>query len=358
MHNALGHRGRREDEQVARQRRAGERGRRSAYPPRAVRFYLAAPHYRSAIEFSDTSLDEATAALDRIDSFVQRGHGAGRAASRPTVVPDAFAAAMDDDLGTPRAVAVLYTAVRDGNDALDAGGPRGVRGRSAEVRGMLDVLGLDLDDPAWQGSTRDDRLQGVVDGLVGRGARAARPGPPQPRLRHRRRAARPAHRGRDRGRGHAAGSRSGRSGTPRPPAGERLMPGNSQRKGAVRRKGKGNTAGSGGRVRRGLEGRGPTPKAEDRPYHAAPQGRRPSDRRPATGGPGAGPSAPAGRAPAPEWVVGRNAVLEAMEAEIPVKSRVRRRGRRARRPAARGVQARRRPQHADARRSPAPSSTG
>ena len=47
------------------------------------------------------------------------------------------------------------------------------------------------------------------------------------------------------------------------------MPGNSQRKGAVRRKGRGNTAGSGGRVRRGLEGKGPTPKAEDRPYHVA-----------------------------------------------------------------------------------------
>ena len=47
------------------------------------------------------------------------------------------------------------------------------------------------------------------------------------------------------------------------------MAGNSQRKGAVRKRGKGNTAGSGGRVRRGLEGKGPTPKAEDRPYHAA-----------------------------------------------------------------------------------------
>ncbi len=47
------------------------------------------------------------------------------------------------------------------------------------------------------------------------------------------------------------------------------MPGNSQRKGAVRRKGKSNTAGSGGRVRRGLEGKGPTPKAEDRQYHPA-----------------------------------------------------------------------------------------
>ncbi len=97
------------------------------------------------------------------------------------------------------------------------------------------------------------------------------------------------------------------------------MPGNSQRKGAIKRKGKGNTAGSGGRVRRGLEGRGPTPKAEDRPYHAAHKARktatagtRPGGRTdgPRTGKPGSGP----------EWVVGRNAVLEALTAEIPTKA--------------------------------------
>ncbi len=95
------------------------------------------------------------------------------------------------------------------------------------------------------------------------------------------------------------------------------MPGNSQRKGAVRRKGKSNTAGSGGRVRRGLEGRGPTPKAEDREYHVKHHAKKVADRRtstrppgPRTGRPGTGP----------EWVVGRNPVLEALEAEIPVKS--------------------------------------
>jgi 23S rRNA (guanosine2251-2'-O)-methyltransferase len=95
------------------------------------------------------------------------------------------------------------------------------------------------------------------------------------------------------------------------------MPGNSQRKGAVRRKGKGNTAGSGGRIRRGLEGKGPTPKAEDRPYHAAYRGKKPAaQRNPArraavkTGRPGSGP----------EWVAGRNAVLEAMEAGVPIRT--------------------------------------
>ncbi|MDN5763573.1 MAG: 23S rRNA (guanosine(2251)-2'-O)-methyltransferase RlmB [Microlunatus sp.] len=99
------------------------------------------------------------------------------------------------------------------------------------------------------------------------------------------------------------------------------MPGNSQRKGAVRKRGKGNTAGSGGRVRRGLEGKGPTPKAEDRPYHSAYRtqqsstkkatgGRGGNGQRPRTGKPGSGP----------EWVAGRNAVLEALAAEIPAKT--------------------------------------
>ncbi len=96
------------------------------------------------------------------------------------------------------------------------------------------------------------------------------------------------------------------------------MPGNSQRKGAIRKTGKGNTAGSGGRVRRALQGRGPTPKAEDREYHAAHKAKHYNDRQEGrrsettqrTGRPGAGP----------EWVVGRNPVLEALEAGIPVKT--------------------------------------
>ena len=48
------------------------------------------------------------------------------------------------------------------------------------------------------------------------------------------------------------------------------MAGNSQRRGAIRKGGKkAPTVGSGGQRRKGLEGRGPTPKAEERPYHKA-----------------------------------------------------------------------------------------
>src|SRR5690349_9985201 len=62
------------------------------------------------------------------------------------------------------------------------------------------------------------------------------------------------------------GGRSPRTHQPK----ETEVPGSSQRKGAIRKKPRGNpTAGSGGRVRRGLEGKGPTPKAVDRTKHPA-----------------------------------------------------------------------------------------
>lgn len=96
------------------------------------------------------------------------------------------------------------------------------------------------------------------------------------------------------------------------------MAGNSRRRNAGSR-GPSKTAGSGGRIRRGLEGKGPTPRAEDRPYHKAHAAKKAAERRQSgrpkttstrTGRPGAGP----------EWVAGRNSVLEALLAEIPVKT--------------------------------------
>ena len=103
------------------------------------------------------------------------------------------------------------------------------------------------------------------------------------------------------------------------------MPGNSSRKGAVRKRGKGvgsgNTAGSGGRVRRGLEGKGPTPKAEDRPYHKAYRKRGPNE--PGKTAPAQGRSGGRVRTETKrtgdDWVIGRNPVLEALQAGLPVR---------------------------------------
>lgn len=92
------------------------------------------------------------------------------------------------------------------------------------------------------------------------------------------------------------------------------MPGNSQRKGAIRKTSKKPAAGSGGRVRRGLEGRGPTPKAADRPNHKAHKMRAKSERD--AGRRPAGPRKRSGDGD--EWIAGRNAVVEALRAGVPV----------------------------------------
>ncbi|MDR1851148.1 MAG: cysteine--tRNA ligase [Propionibacteriaceae bacterium] len=133
------------------------------FPARAVRLYLLAPHYRSVIELSDAALGEATAQLERIDSFLER---AAEHISAPGSVPDAFAAAMDEDLGTPQACAVLFDAIREGNRALDAGDTKAAGSACADVIAMLGILGLDPQDPAWAVESGGKDLKPVVDGLV------------------------------------------------------------------------------------------------------------------------------------------------------------------------------------------------
>ncbi|GAB2639122.1 23S rRNA (guanosine(2251)-2'-O)-methyltransferase RlmB [Nocardioides ginkgobilobae] len=91
------------------------------------------------------------------------------------------------------------------------------------------------------------------------------------------------------------------------------MAGNSQRKGAIKKSGKGNpTAGSGGRVRRGLEGKGPTPKAKDRPYHQAHKAAKRAEKQAQASRPRRRTSSDA------EWIAGRNPVVDALREGVPV----------------------------------------
>jgi len=151
------------------------------WPARAVRMYLVAPQYRSMVEYSDEALDEAASALARIDSFVTRANEAIKAVDHDSTIeqffmpelgapklgelPEKFITAMDDDLGTPAALAVLHERVRDGNRALDAGALNEARLILGEVQTMLDIFGLRADDPVWSNQTGDD-LEPVVNGLV------------------------------------------------------------------------------------------------------------------------------------------------------------------------------------------------
>ena len=101
--------------------------------PQALRYYLAAPHYRSTLEWSEEGLAEADAAYGRVENFARYAAAAApphppgsadppeSAAASTDATWTAFAEAMDDDLAVPRALGVVHGAVREGNAALAAG---------------------------------------------------------------------------------------------------------------------------------------------------------------------------------------------------------------------------------------------
>jgi cysteinyl-tRNA synthetase len=134
--------------------------------PVELRYYLVAPHYRSTIEFTEEALAEAGVAYRRIESFVKRAaERVGAESGAAALAPD-FSAALDDDLGTPTAVAVIHEAVRRGNTALSDGDDAAVADALGSVRAMLGVLGLDPLDPRWSTAGGDARLAQATDGLV------------------------------------------------------------------------------------------------------------------------------------------------------------------------------------------------
>jgi len=154
----------------------------AAARPAVVRYYLGSAHYRSTIDYHPGSLVEAETAYARIEGFLDRAARAVEATPEveqtgTVAVPEAFAAAMDDDLGVPQALAVVHESVRQGNAALDAGDVATAARLRAEITAMLGVLGLDPADWADEGGTASDAvLAALVEKLLGEreAARAAK----------------------------------------------------------------------------------------------------------------------------------------------------------------------------------------
>jgi len=101
------------------------------YDAETVRFFVLRAHYRSALNYSDAHLDDARSALKRLYTALARVKP-----QVPAVIdwsyPFAarFKAAMDDDFGTPEAVAVLFDLASEVN-----------RNRDVAMAGLLQALG-------------------------------------------------------------------------------------------------------------------------------------------------------------------------------------------------------------------------
>ncbi len=156
------------------------------YDPRALRLLVLQTHYRKTMEINAAALDQAAAALDRLDALVRKAHAAGMPVDTPvrgldalladpasvdTASVEAFRDAMDDDLGTPAALSAVFDAVRAANGALDAGRVDEAAPLVATVVELSAALGLVLSAASAAG---DDDAE--IDALVAQrqDARAAR----------------------------------------------------------------------------------------------------------------------------------------------------------------------------------------
>ncbi|MGQ5521944.1 cysteine--tRNA ligase [Chitinimonas sp. PSY-7] len=106
-----------------------------------VRFFLARAHYRSPVNYSEELMRDAKAGLDRLYTALKLCPPVDRAPINwDSSYGQRFKAAMDDDFGTPEAVAVLYELAAEVNRSNDAH-------LAAQLKGLGGILGLLQRDP-------------------------------------------------------------------------------------------------------------------------------------------------------------------------------------------------------------------
>jgi cysteinyl-tRNA synthetase len=114
------------------------------YDPRAYRMLLLQTHYRSPVRVGQDNIDAAVKALAGIDAFFARVDTVG--AQADAGVLDAFRSAMDNDLDTPAATALMFDTMRRANAAIDAGNAGDSAALAAAVREMCAAFGLTIND--------------------------------------------------------------------------------------------------------------------------------------------------------------------------------------------------------------------
>jgi len=135
---------------------------------RALRLLMLQTHYRKTMEVSPAAMAQTEAGLERLDALARRAARAGLATD---VAPDSgaidrFVAAMDDDLGTAKAVATIFDSASKANAALDANDTASAATQMATVLNLAGTLGLTLEAEA------DAETDPEVDALVAQRTKA------------------------------------------------------------------------------------------------------------------------------------------------------------------------------------------
>jgi cysteinyl-tRNA synthetase len=110
------------------------------YDPEVVRFFILRAHYRSPLNYSDAHLEDARGALTRLYTALKGFESVTPAVDWQETHGQRFRAAMDDDFGTPEAMAVLFDLASELNRGRDTT-------VAAQLKGLAGILGL-LERPA------------------------------------------------------------------------------------------------------------------------------------------------------------------------------------------------------------------
>ncbi|NBS30991.1 MAG: cysteine--tRNA ligase, partial [Actinobacteria bacterium] len=116
------------------------------YDPRAYRMVLLQSHYRSPVGVSADGLEAAGRSLAGLDSFIARTASLGHVDADDATL-DAFRTAMNDDLDTPKAMALLFDTMRQANVALDDGDNATAARLASAVKDICGAVGLRLVEP-------------------------------------------------------------------------------------------------------------------------------------------------------------------------------------------------------------------
>ncbi|HKZ51292.1 MAG TPA: cysteine--tRNA ligase [Dehalococcoidia bacterium] len=117
------------------------------YGADALRIFVLSSHYRSPLTYSEEGLEGAQRAAERLRLAAElRGPVEGPDVLDPEAFRSRFLAAVDDDLGTPQALAALFDLAREINRARDEGRP--IEAVQRALREMASLLGLTLAPPA------------------------------------------------------------------------------------------------------------------------------------------------------------------------------------------------------------------
>ena len=133
---------------------------------RAFRLLVLQTHYRKTMEVNADLMASARAACQRLDALARRAAVLSRpqesvaAGGLDESAVNAFNAAMDDDLGTPQAVAVIFETLRRANAALDAG-TEDAQALTATVINLAGALGMAV-EAAEQASDDNAAIEDLV----------------------------------------------------------------------------------------------------------------------------------------------------------------------------------------------------